>query len=227
MVGQYITGRAAEDCEVLSRYDAMLGGPGGCCADPKRCTRTGRADEMKLILGNIYGIAGFHHVRPLRFNEIVREIRKNRPFIIAMRKPRGGHVVVISGYHYPDKVVVLDPIYGRQIVPYRVLRHNSTYGVWTDTLTLSGRNPFLSAQSYRRQLQQRTRYPSRTSSNRRQPTSTRYQKYRYPPRGYRNPAQLYCCNRHGAKVCRITVNPGPVGSRCFCYGFRGTGRMCR
>ena len=39
--------------------------------------------------------------------------------------------------------------------------------------------------------------------------------------------RLYCCDAYGNKYCPITVNPGPVGSPCWCSGVPGTGQMCR
>lgn len=38
---------------------------------------------------------------------------------------------------------------------------------------------------------------------------------------------LYCCDGLGMKRCPIVVNPGPLGSPCFCSGVWGTGYMCQ
>ena len=40
-----------------------------------------------------------------------------------------------SGYRSPDRVVVLDPLSGRHVVPYDRLRSNWRVGVWTETIT--------------------------------------------------------------------------------------------
>ena len=121
MIGEYVTGHSAEDCEVLSAYDRAFGGPGNCCEFPRRCTRTGSSQEMKFILGNIFGMSGYHHVRPLRFREIMNEIDNDRPFIVALRSSFSGHVVVVSGYKAPKKVIILDPISGRHVISYEEL----------------------------------------------------------------------------------------------------------
>lgn len=40
------------------------------------------------------------------------------------------------------------------------------------------------------------------------------------------PQALFCCDGYGRRWCRITVNPGPPGSPCWCAGVPGTGSMC-
>jgi hypothetical protein len=39
------------------------------------------------------------------------------------------------------------------------------------------------------------------------------------------PTQLFCCDGYGNRRCIITVNPGPVGSPCACFG-QGYGVTC-
>lgn len=39
--------------------------------------------------------------------------------------------------------------------------------------------------------------------------------------------KLYCCDNYGRAWCEIVVNPGPVGSPCWCAGVPGSGTMCR
>ena len=141
MVGAYVTGRGAEDCEVLSGYDRLLGGPGSCCQFPQRCARTGSSQEMKTILSRIFGLSGSHYSRALTYAELRREIDGNRPFIAAIRNGFSGHVVVVSGYEAPDRVILLDPMSGRHVVPYGQVRQNFQLGSWTETLTVSGAEP--------------------------------------------------------------------------------------
>jgi hypothetical protein len=141
MVGAYVTGRGAEDCEVLSAYDRLLGGPGGCCQSPQRCSRTGSSQEMKTILSRIFGLSGYHYPRPLTYAEVKREIDRDKPFIAAIRNGFSGHVVVVSGYETPDRVILLDPMSGRHVVRYGQLRRNFQLGSWTETLTVSGAAP--------------------------------------------------------------------------------------
>jgi len=38
---------------------------------------------------------------------------------------------------------------------------------------------------------------------------------------------LYCCDGFGRPWCMIAVNPGPVGSPCWCSGVVGVGHICR
>lgn len=137
MVGGYVTGHEAEDCEVLSKYDQALGGPGNCCGFSARCTRTGQSQEIANILGDIYGISGYHHVRPLSYSELVDEIDNNQPFIAALSTGFSGHVVVISGYFLPDRVIILDPMSDRHVVPYQQLLNNFQLGNWTETFTVN------------------------------------------------------------------------------------------
>jgi len=136
MVGEYLTDKRASDCEILSAYDRMFGGPGTCCLFPERCMRTGGSDEMTFIMSELFGLSGYHHVRPLSYRQLREEIDKDRPFIVALRSIFAGHVVVVSGYKLPDRVVILDPLSGRHVVSYRELRSNWQIGVWTETLTL-------------------------------------------------------------------------------------------
>lgn len=41
------------------------------------------------------------------------------------------------------------------------------------------------------------------------------------------PQPLSCCDAYGNKWCQIVVNPGPLGSPCFCNGVPGYGLTCR
>jgi hypothetical protein len=41
------------------------------------------------------------------------------------------------------------------------------------------------------------------------------------------PPTLFCCDAWGRRRCQITVNPGPVGSPCWCAGIPGQGVICR
>ena len=38
---------------------------------------------------------------------------------------------------------------------------------------------------------------------------------------------LYCCDATGTPRCKITINPGPIGSPCGCAGIPGIGYMCQ
>lgn len=42
-----------------------------------------------------------------------------------------------------------------------------------------------------------------------------------------NSGPLYCCDIYGNRYCEIVVNPGPIGSACFCSGLPGSGLMCQ
>lgn len=137
MVGEYMTGQKAEDCDVLSAYDRALGGQGLCCSNPQHCNRTGQVAEMKNILGNLYGISGYHYVRPLTYSELRNEIDNNRPMIAALQTNFSGHVIVIIGYSSPDKVIVLDPMSGRHEVSYQQIKANFQTGYWSQTLTVN------------------------------------------------------------------------------------------
>lgn len=137
MVGGYVTGHSAKDCEVLSAYDLMLNGSGSCCDFPERCLRTGGSQEIASILSNIYGISGYYHVRPLSFDQIKSEINNDHPFIAALRGGFSGHVVVVVGYENPNQVILLDPMSGQHKVQYSQLRNNFQLGNWTETFTVN------------------------------------------------------------------------------------------
>lgn len=137
MVGEYMTGQKAEDCEVLSAYDRALGGSGICCQNPQPCNRTGQVQEMKNIMGNLYKLSGYHHLRPLSFDELKKEIDNERPMIAALQTNFSGHVIVIIGYSSPNKVIVLDPISGRHEVSYQQIIANFQTGYWSQTLTVN------------------------------------------------------------------------------------------
>ncbi len=225
MVGHYLKGIPAKDCSVLSAYDRALGGPGLCCQNPRRCTRTGRIGEMKFILGRLYRISGHHYSRPLTYREIRREIDKRKPFIIALQKPGRGHVVVVSGYRPPNGVIIIDPLVGRpQLVSYQILRRNRIYGVWTQTLTTSGHRSGTGKRMPRR-YQSMPRYKQNQFKLRRsQPMFVPRNYSRWRQGGHTQPALwLHCCNRNRQRVCRITVRPGQrVLRNCWCRnGFRG------
>ncbi|MBU2711337.1 hypothetical protein [Zooshikella harenae] len=49
---------------------------------------------------------------------------------------------------------------------------------------------------------------------------------RYTPAN-NNSYNLYCCDMYGNKWCQIVINPGPVGTPCFCAGVTGTGYICQ
>jgi hypothetical protein len=66
MVVDYVTGANTQDCEVLSRYDRSLGGPGTCCMGDARCIRTGQDHEMVRIM-QLYNIHGNYIPRPPSF----------------------------------------------------------------------------------------------------------------------------------------------------------------
>jgi len=152
MVGEYMTGQKAEDCEVLSAYDQALGGFGTCCQNPQPCNRTGQVQEMKIILGNLYGLSGYHYNKPLSYTDLKNEIDNGRPMIAALQKNFSGHVVVIVGYSPPQNIIILDPMSGRHEVPYQQVRANFQTGHWSQTLTVenssvaSGASP--SSQGY-------------------------------------------------------------------------------
>ena len=140
MVTEYTKGFAIEDCQVLAEYDMRLGGWGLCCQGDPRCVRTGGTHEMAAIMGDIFHISGRHVVKPVTYAEIKRRIDDDKPMIAALRKPGSGHVVVISGYEAPNKVRILDPIYGKAWVSYDELTVSWSNGVWTETfLTDSSR----------------------------------------------------------------------------------------
>lgn len=137
MVVEYTKQFDLEDCAVLSEYDMQLGGWGLCCMQDISCNRTGETWEMEDILEKIFKIQCSYRRSAIPYHEIVDEIDAQRPLIAGLRKLGGGHVVVISGYQYPSNVIVLDPLNGREIIPYATLKANWRYGIWSDTFTFS------------------------------------------------------------------------------------------
>lgn len=39
--------------------------------------------------------------------------------------------------------------------------------------------------------------------------------------------RLFCCDAYGNRRCMIAVNPGPLGSSCYCNGIPGVGTICQ
>lgn len=123
MVVDYTQRFGLEDCQALAEYDMRLGGPGLCCTPAfATCTRTGGIGEMENILGTIFGVRGGFFPQAPSFPEIVAQIEAGKPLIAALMKDGSGHVVVVSGYTTGDGVIILDPMVGRAVVPYPVLR---------------------------------------------------------------------------------------------------------
>jgi hypothetical protein len=141
MVVEYVTGDSIEDCEVLNKYDRSLGGTGTCCYGDNRCVRTGQTREMAHILGDLFGVHGRYIPRPPSFDEIKRSINNDHPLIATLQNPMGGgHVVVVSGYENPYRVILLDPINGRHVVGYQTLISNFQYGNWTGSFLITPEN---------------------------------------------------------------------------------------
>jgi Papain-like cysteine protease AvrRpt2 len=136
MAVEYLKNFDVQDCEVLAEYDMRFGGRGLCCLNALECLRTGGLGEMGGILGSIFAIHG-RSAGPLAFSDVVEQIDDGRPLIAGLRKPGGGHVVVIAGYRKPDQVLVLDPIHGKVWAAYGTLVANWQYGIWTDSLVFS------------------------------------------------------------------------------------------
>jgi hypothetical protein len=119
MVVEYLTGNPIEDCEVLSRYDAALGGPGTCCVGDNRCMRGGMPGEIAPIIRNLYGVQVSALERALSWSEIVGEIDNSRPVIAwVWNSPTSAHVVVIVGYEDSGQLIVDDPLRGQLALPY-------------------------------------------------------------------------------------------------------------
>jgi hypothetical protein len=220
MVGDYVTGNTAEDCQVLAAYDRMLNGPGLCCQYPAPCTRTGGSQEIAVILGNIFGLTGRHFPRPLSYAELKDQIDANQPMIAALSTGFSGHAVVITGYEDPNLVIVLDPMSGRQVVPYPQLRASWQHGFWSETFTV-GASESGTAWPHGRdsceyandgQCDEPDLCPKGTDTT---DCSKR-----------RTDESLYCCDTFGNARCQIVVNPGPIGSPCWCAGIPGTGVTC-
>lgn len=134
-VVEYTDGQVVQDCDILNAYDHFLGGPATCCAGDPRCVRGGTADEMETILGRIYGIHGFGLTTFPSFDSIVRQINRNRPYIVLFRtSPASGHAVVVSGYDSSNQTLhVLDPFYGEQDAQYNKLRSLATFAMRIDS----------------------------------------------------------------------------------------------
>ena len=136
MVVEYTKGTPIEDCQVLSLYDASLGGFGLCCQFPQGCIRGGQLWEMAYIMESLFGVVGEYWPSYLSFSQIQQNINNGYPMIASLSTGYSGHVVVLSGYASPDIVIVLDPIYGRYKVNYSTLLQNWQYGTWIATFII-------------------------------------------------------------------------------------------
>jgi hypothetical protein len=141
MVVDYFQNHPVSDCVVLTEFSLRRGKEISCCANPSACTKAGKLEDMTEMMSRTYGIHGDMIDRSLSYNEIVREIDADRPIIAAIdKKDEGGHIVVISGYVFPNRVVVLDPERGRLVrVLEELIRSTDVYEGWAHTFLFSSR----------------------------------------------------------------------------------------
>ncbi len=166
MVVEYIQRFDVKTCEVLSEFDARLNGRGMCCGNAMECMRAGQTSEMAAILGDIFDIHGAYLTTALSFQDVKKHIDAGRPLIAALVRPfpmgQSGHVVVISGYELPDRIIVQDPQYGRDVVSHSVLMANWKYGYWQQTFTITSNR---SSMPRCRRVQENIRFPVRCYCN--------------------------------------------------------------
>ena len=147
---------------------------------------------MAQILGNLFNIRGRYIPRPPSFQELKRSINNDHPLIATLQNPMGsGHVVVVSGYRNPNKVIILDPMYGKHVVNYNTLIANFQYGYWTGSFLITPENSQNNSHGNRRRIPNNTRQPRAASQ---------------------------CVTNFGS--CFMGV-PIPIGSPCTCYTPRG------
>jgi hypothetical protein len=153
---------------------------------------------MGHILGDLFGVHGTYISKPPSFQELKRSIDNDHPLIATLQSPMGsGHVVVVSGYEYPDQVIVLDPINGKHMVDYQTLISNFTYGFWTGSFLIT---------------QQRGADNGRFSQ---QPLPPGGRFGQQPPPGGRFGQQpaIECLSSGGPCPMRIPI---PIGTPCTC-----------
>lgn len=100
-----------DQCEVAS---ASLGSP--CCSAPQPCDQPYTLDDPLSLTGNLYALLGSSDVR----SNIELEINAGRPVCCHISWMDGsGHFVAVTGYDWnTDDVVIDDPLYGQQTVPF-------------------------------------------------------------------------------------------------------------
>jgi len=139
MMVEYYQDFGLNDCLVLTEESIRKGERGMCCAYPDDCRRMAELDEMTEVMSRIYGVHGALVHRPLPMAEIRKEIDDGRPFIAALDRPDGGHIVVVTGYDEPDRVVVLDPQAGRLVLPYETMLDAEKPGRWMHSFVFTSR----------------------------------------------------------------------------------------
>jgi hypothetical protein len=91
-VGNWFEGGGSHElCEVASRY---LGA--SCCPELVACNQDERLSDVLQSIGHLASSEN----RRLSFDEVIAEIRRDRPVGVRVRWRQGplGHVMVISGY---------------------------------------------------------------------------------------------------------------------------------
>lgn len=98
-------------CNVAS---ASLGS--ACCSAPLPCDRPFTLDGPLTVTGNLQGLLAGNDVRA----SLQAEIDAGRPVCCHISWiSGGGHFVALAGYDWStDDLLVDDPLYGRQTVPY-------------------------------------------------------------------------------------------------------------
>lgn len=105
------SGSPWDQCEVAS---ASLGAE--CCAAPLPCDRPYTLDDPLGLVGNLQLLVASSDVR----ENVELEINAGRPVCCHITWTDGsGHFVAVSGYDWnTDDVIIEDPLYGPQTVPF-------------------------------------------------------------------------------------------------------------
>lgn len=125
----------ANGCEIVAEVHARRGGKRACCKARRSgklgCTAKVSARGLPGVLSKAFGIRTRAYAKPLTLAEVKRAIDRSRPILALMTSRAGQRGVLITGYRGADRVTVLDPIYGRRVLPYPILRKSTAGGLWT------------------------------------------------------------------------------------------------
>ena len=136
MVIEYVTKKKVEDIDLLNSFFQTD------CLGNEECNRPGGSYEISELLSEFHGIKNHWEGRALSFSEVRNQIDKKRPMIIGLfnEEKFRGHVMVISGYQKPDKVIVLDSLHpskkGQTFSINKLLTNYREGLVWVDTLVV-------------------------------------------------------------------------------------------
>ncbi|MBL6988838.1 MAG: C39 family peptidase [Bacteriovoracaceae bacterium] len=143
MIVNYKQDKTYRDCQVLDKFfTSKWERESGCCQRNRRCVVPGSDDDMSEMMG-MYDLESKWVAGPLTFEQVVEEIDNDNPIVVGLKDANRnmGHVVVLSGYQTPNRLVILDPQAGRIEASFEQVRGDFGRLKWGKTMLTSAINP--------------------------------------------------------------------------------------